>query len=119
MSQWTFSDTLNRLAPFFSKFFRGPKVEFFPRGGGEVEGGVGVMGSKVTKFCSRHFYSIKSLGTSGCRKITLESFLSTNKALAKNVSFDPKMTSSFVGYFFFPGPLGGQEITIKNSKYGQ
>ena len=29
------------------------------------------------------------------------------------------MTSSFVGYFFFPGPLGGQEITNKNNKYGQ
>ena len=40
-------------------------------------------------------------------KITWESFLSKNKALTKNLRFDPKVTSSLVGDFFVAGPLGG------------
>ena len=46
MSQGTFSDTLNRLAPFFINIFWGSRNRIFSPGGGVVGG----MGSKVTKF---------------------------------------------------------------------
>ena len=43
-----------------------------------------------------------------CRENHLGIILKYKKALTRNVCFTQiKMTSSFVGYFFVPGPLGG------------
>ena len=51
------------------------------------------------------------------KKITWESFLSKSKALTKNLCFNPKMTSSLVGDFFVPGPLGGLK-SVQGNVFG-
>ena len=51
------------------------------------------------------FTPLSPKGPRGVNKITREPILCTNKALTKNFCFAPTLTSSFVGYFFVPGPL--------------
>ena len=95
---------MNRLAPFSWIFVASPKIEFFLWGGGV--GGIGPILTNFDQIKVVIFHSFKSLGTSACRKNHLGIILSKNKALTKNLCFDPKMISCLVGDFFVPRSLG-------------
>ena len=47
-------------------------------------------------------------------KLPWESFLSANNALTNNFCLTLTLTSSFVGYFYVPGPLGGLKSVSGN-----
>ena len=102
MSQGTFSDKLIRIKGLKRIFVFRPKIDFLLRGQSML------FNEKMTKFLSGHFLLESVTWDPGVSKNSLGNHIYVQITPWQRIfCLTLTLISSFLGYFFFPGPLGG------------